>query len=344
MKKINYKVVFVLFVFVITVCLYTTENIEQLHTSLNSASDLNKAKILYELAIQTDSSELNKRIDYCNQAKMKAIEYEDDKLLLNTLNLKASIYKDAGDVENYSSAILEYIETYKKISQLEMETNKRQITKQILIRNAFMIAFLIFLNIAFIIFARYRLKTADHLKLEKANMKLKEISRTDPLTEVSNRRDILEKIEYETLRFERSNRTFCLLMGDIDHFKSINDTYGHECGDFVLKELVKTMVSGLRKQDVVSRWGGEEFMLLLPETQLVGGKVAAEKIRQKIAQNKFEYQDKIISVTITFGVSEIANDKTIDSCIKEADKALYKGKNKGRNRVEVFDPHNVLIG
>jgi diguanylate cyclase (GGDEF)-like protein len=324
--------------------IYAAENIEFLRSSLDDATDIERSNIFFKLASQTDSIEISERLNYCIQAKSIALKLDNSELLFDILSLESKIHKEANDIENYSISIQEYLNMCEKISSLDMENSKKQITKQIIIRNSFMIGFIIFLNIAFIIFARYRLKTVDHMKLEKANVRLEEISRKDPLTNISNRRDILEKIEYETLRFERNKKTFCLVMGDIDHFKAVNDRYGHECGDHVLRELVETIITGLRKQDIVGRWGGEEFILLLPETLINGGKVAAEKIRRKIAQKEFIYNNKIIPVTITFGVSEYSIEKDIDECIKEADTALYKGKNKGRNRVELFNPKEILIG
>lgn len=335
---------FILLISIIFFNLFSTDIIAELKSSLNNTTGIKKADILYKLASNTDSLETIQKIEYCSQAKKIALDYNNLKLLSDILFLESMIYKEANDFKKYSLSIEEYFNVYKKITRLEMERSKMQISKQILIRNSFMIGFLIFLNIAFVIFARYRLKTADHFKLEKANIQLEELSRKDPLTSISNRRDILEKIEYETLRFERNKKTFCLIMGDIDHFKSVNDKYGHECGDYVLKVLVDTIVSGLRKQDIVGRWGGEEFILLLPETIIEGGKVAAEKIRRKIEQNKFIYNDNIIPISITFGVSEYSNDKSVDGCIKEADTALYRGKSKGRNRVEIYRPRDVLIG
>lgn len=339
------KIFALLLVFcLIFINIYAAENIEFLRSSLDDATDIERSNIYYKLASQTDSLEISERLNYCKQAKNIAIKLDNSDLLFDILSLESEIYKEASDINNYSSSIQEYIEIYKKKSSIEMENSKKQITKQIIIRNSFMIGFIIFLNIAFIIFARYRLKTLDHIKLEKANVRLEKISRKDPLTNISNRRDILEKIEYETIRFERNKKSFCIVMGDIDHFKSVNDTYGHECGDYVLKELVNAIVASIRKQDIVGRWGGEEFILLLPETQIDGGKVAAEKIRRKIAHKEFIYNNKRIPITITFGISEYSNDKDIDGCIKEADTALYKGKNKGRNRVEVFNPREILIG
>jgi len=338
------KSVLILLILLPFTILLSTPVTDSLLTNLKNSTGIDKAIIYLDMASLSNVYNTEERINYCKSAHKIAVELNNHDLLVNVLNLEASIYKQDDDIENYSATLQELIKIQKINFHSEMESYKKQISKQIYIRNAFMIGFLIFLNIAFVIFARYRLKTSDQISLEKANKKLNELSRKDPLTGVSNRRGILEKIEYEKIRFERNKNTFCLVMGDIDHFKSVNDTYGHECGDYILIELVNTIISGLRKQDVVSRWGGEEFIILLPETQLTGGEVAAEKIRRKIAQNKFVYQDKTIPITITFGVSEFALDKTIEDCVKEADTALYKGKKQGRNRVEVFDPNNVLIG
>jgi diguanylate cyclase (GGDEF)-like protein len=102
-------------------------------------------------------------------------------------------------------------------------------------------------------------------------------SRTDPLTKLSNRRDMLEKIEFERIRFERSKRPFVFILCDIDKFKNFNDEYGHKTGDFVLVSIAKLMLETMRKQDQVCRWGGEEFLLLLPETEFEGGGILAEK-------------------------------------------------------------------
>jgi len=115
-------------------------------------------------------------------------------------------------------------------------------------------------------------------------------------------------------------------------------------GIIFLKKIANTFVSFIRKQDIVARWGGEEFILFLPETNLEGGRIIAEKIRNIIGHYDFKYNNKIVQISITFGVSEYSINKNINVCIREADKALYQGKNNGRNRVEVFNPKDVLIG
>jgi len=258
--------------------------------------------------------------------------------------LESNLYKETADLESYSLSIKKYFELYEKTTELKIENSKKQISKSVKNRNLLIIGFIVLLNITFIFILRMRLKTAEHIRLEKTNKQFEELSRKDPLTSISNRRDILEKIFYESIRVERNQKTFSLAICDIDHFKSVNDKYGHECGDYILKKIADTIVSSLRKQDIVARWGGEEFILLLPETNLEGGGIVAEKVRKTISQYEFRYNNKIILISITFGVSEYSIDKSIDGCIKEADKALYRGKNNGRNRVEMFDPQDILIG
>lgn len=170
--------------------------------------------------------------------------------------------------------------------------------------------------------------------LRESQEQLQIAARTDPLTQLPNRRDIIEKIGYERIRFERSKKSFALIVGDIDDFKQFNDTYGHDCGDFILVTVANLMRSSIRKQDQLARWGGEEFLFLLPETNLEGGRVVAEKIREKIASHVYMFQGQDLSVTMTFGVSVFdKNALSIDGCIKSADQALYRGKEEGKNRV-----------
>lgn len=197
----------------------------------------------------------------------------------------------------------------------------------------------------------YRLKNVEMAKyikdLQKANdiikkknkeltdayMKLDLLARTDPLTRLSNRRDILDKIKYEALKFERSGEKFIVVISDIDNFKTFNDSYGHDCGDFVLVNLANLMRSVLRKQDCIGRWGGEEFIFLMPKTDFEGGTMVAEKIRKKIENETFYYRDIKLNITMTFGVNVFDTIMDIDYCINKADEALYHGKYKGKNCV-----------
>ncbi len=174
-------------------------------------------------------------------------------------------------------------------------------------------------------------------QLSTANEKLELLSQIDFLTNLRNRRFILGEIEQEIKRVARSSKTFSIIMGDIDHFKMINDTYGHDCGDLILKEIASILQMLARETDCVSRWGGEEFLVLLPETEVEGALKLAEKFRQTVAEKEFCYQSLPLKVTMTFGVAAYEDGIGSDEVIKHADMALYSGKNDGRNRVKSFD-------
>ena len=172
--------------------------------------------------------------------------------------------------------------------------------------------------------------------------KLEVSVRTDPLTDLPNRRGLAEKLEYEKIRFDRSKNPFTIIMGDIDQFKEINDTFGHDAGDQILTDIARMLSDNSRKQDIVSRWGGEEFIILLPETDLGNGAILAEKLRDKIEKEVFTYQDKKIPVTLSFGLS-VYNQKGLktDDVIKQADQCLYEAKNSGRNKVVFKKNHSA---
>ena len=178
-------------------------------------------------------------------------------------------------------------------------------------------------------------------ELEEANKKLDQISRTDELTGLPNRRDMNQTIEKEKGRSSRTRKPFCFIFFDIDHFKFVNDTYGHAAGDDILKAVANTVRGLLRKYDVLARYGGEEFLTLLPETDLDGAKVVAERFRKQIEKMTVMHGSYEIKVTITLGVSQFDSELGIDRSIQLADKALYEGKNSGRNRVIIFDPSNT---
>ena len=177
--------------------------------------------------------------------------------------------------------------------------------------------------------------------LELANKKLELISKTDELTGLPNRRDMNETIANEMGRSARTHKPFCFIFIDIDHFKNINDTYGHACGDIILKSVAQTIRGLLRKYDVFARYGGEEFLTLLPETDLEGAAVVAERFRRQIEKMTVRYADFTIKITITLGVAKFDHRLGADRSIQMADKALYQGKEGGRNRVIVWKPEWV---
>ena len=150
-----------------------------------------------------------------------------------------------------------------------------------------------------------------------------------------------ETVANEVERARRTQKPFCFIFMDIDHFKNINDTYGHACGDLVLKSVAQTIRGLLRKYDIFARYGGDEFLTLLPETDLPGATVVAERFRKKIEAMSVQFADITIKVTITLGVSKFDPRLGVERSIQLADKALYQGKEGGRNQVIVWQPEWV---
>ncbi len=170
----------------------------------------------------------------------------------------------------------------------------------------------------------------DITELIKYEEKLKELAEKDPLTNIYNRRAFDKFLERELERMRRYRRPFSLVMFDLDHFKEINDTYGHQVGDEVLKGVADLIGRNLRKTDVFARWGGEEFMILLPETPIKNAEKFAEKIHNLMKTVEFE---KVGKVTASFGVTEAKENDTVDEIIKRVDRAVYEAKKLGRNRI-----------
>jgi diguanylate cyclase (GGDEF)-like protein len=175
--------------------------------------------------------------------------------------------------------------------------------------------------------------------LRKANEEIRILSITDPLTGCSNRGCLNARLPQEIIRAGRYNRPLSIVMCDIDHFKKVNDTYGHQAGDLVLKEFSKRINDSIRdKVDMLARYGGEEFLVTLPETGLEGALNVAERLRRVISETNFDIGTKKIKITASFGVAGFDSDKlseemSIDTLINLADNYLYQAKNEGRNRV-----------
>jgi diguanylate cyclase (GGDEF)-like protein len=172
------------------------------------------------------------------------------------------------------------------------------------------------------------------LELEHVQKELLQLSQTDDLTKVYNRRFFMQEAERLFALADRQKADSAFILFDIDHFKRINDTYGHITGDKILIELMQRIQGVMRASDVLARFGGEEFMLLLPFTSLSSTLLVAEKIRQFVAETPFTIDGQTIPVTISLGVSvRRAGQEDFESVLPQADQALYEAKTSGRNRV-----------
>jgi diguanylate cyclase (GGDEF)-like protein len=166
------------------------------------------------------------------------------------------------------------------------------------------------------------------------NIALREASTHDALTGIANRRLLTERLREESERSRRYARPLSLAMLDIDRFKSINDEHGHEIGDHVLIEVVRVMEAELREHDLCGRWGGEEFLILMPETALACAERVTERLRTSIASLVVRANSEPLSVTVSVGVAELRSDENYSSAINRADSALLFAKRNGRDRCE----------
>ncbi|MEN8143208.1 MAG: diguanylate cyclase [Thermodesulfobacteriota bacterium] len=184
---------------------------------------------------------------------------------------------------------------------------------------------------------------SDFISHQKALLKSTEemelLSHTDDLTQIPNRRNILETLNSEMQTHKRKRRPMSIAMLDVDHFKRINDNYGHQCGDLVLHELAQFIVRQLRDYDIIGRYGGEEFLLILPETTGAQAFSICDRIRKAVQDDVFRYNGREIQVTASIGIAARKSEENIimNNLIKEADRCLYIAKGTGRNRTEIQD-------
>lgn len=171
--------------------------------------------------------------------------------------------------------------------------------------------------------------------LREKNAELEAVSRRDPLTGVANRRAFDERLAAEHARCTRYGRPFSFAMVDLDHFKRVNDTHGHQAGDLTLVTVANILVAQLRTSDLVGRYGGEEFVLMLPETPPDAALLVADRCRATIQQTPLEYQGKAFNVTASIGVMNAPDPRASSptEMVRLADEALYTAKHQGRNRV-----------
>ncbi len=169
-------------------------------------------------------------------------------------------------------------------------------------------------------------------RIRELSQKYEQLAMHDPLTTLLNRRGMRTHLEHEYSRLKRSEQPLSVLLCDIDHFKQVNDKYSHDGGDFVLENLSALFVQQIRQQDIVARWGGEEFLFLLPNTNSNDAFMLAEKIRKQVEHETFHYKNNAINVTLSIGVNQVNPKSSVDQAINDADHLLYLAKNRGRNR------------
>jgi diguanylate cyclase (GGDEF)-like protein/PAS domain S-box-containing protein len=176
---------------------------------------------------------------------------------------------------------------------------------------------------------------------ERARMidELSKAATHDSLTDLINRRHGVELIEKEINRSIRLNHTCTIAILDIDYFKQINDEYGHNAGDQILVEFSNEMMAAVRNIDMVCRWGGEEFVVMLPETNCEQAKIWAERTRKAVEQKTTELESgEKVRITISVGIASLESNTSIKELVRQADDALYRAKDNGRNRVEIYEP------
>jgi len=169
----------------------------------------------------------------------------------------------------------------------------------------------------------------DTLVLSK---QYEQLAYTDQLTQLSNRRGALNKLEMERSRIARNKEPLSVILCDVDHFKRVNDRYGHNAGDAVLVRIGEIFTRLIREQDTVARWGGEEFLFILPQTPARNAAVLSQKIQQTLAGELIEFEGNGIAITVSMGIEQMDANQAIDEVINHADKHLYEAKNAGRNR------------
>jgi diguanylate cyclase (GGDEF)-like protein len=162
-----------------------------------------------------------------------------------------------------------------------------------------------------------------------------EHAKIDPLTGLANRRGLMERLQQEWARVQRHGGALSFIMGDVDHFKRINDTHGHAVGDQALREVADAIVGRCRETDLPSRYGGEEFAIVVPGEAVSAAVRLAERCRQAVEAVRLSTRSEALRMTASFGVADSTGVASPDALIQQADKALYRAKNAGRNRVEV---------
>jgi len=250
--------------------------------------------------------------------------------LSNELSLNVDVVETYIPIKVHTGKLVGAFELYMDVTKFRDEIHRGALKSLLLLSTVFLFVYLFAFTIV-----RFGLKRAAN-----AEERLRQRAMIDWLTGILNRGELMSRVEKEFSRSERlkeagTNVTLGLAILDIDHFKEVNDSYGHQVGDGAIREVAVRIQNQLRTYDILGRYGGEEFLILFPETSVNGVMNAAERIRSCIADKRFLILGQQLDVTISIGISLVSADAKLTEAISLADKALYAAKNKGRNKIEL---------
>jgi diguanylate cyclase (GGDEF)-like protein len=253
------------------------------------------------------------------ESKIKDMIAKKSVAMYETQQIKLTNLLIGGLILLFISLVISYlISSYIKKTYLRYKQEISQKTRELQTLNATL---------------EYKVKQRTR-ELEKMTKKLEHLARTDSLTKIHNRYSIMEILSREINRSKRHDTSLSVLMFDIDFFKKINDNFGHDIGDKVLFNLIRVVKNTLRDIDFIGRYGGEEFLIVMPETTLVEAKVIANRVKSKVSQHDFEHIGKL---TISLGLVEFHDDESVDEILKRVDDLMYKSKEEGRDRLSLED-------
>ncbi len=285
--------------------------------------------------IYLQKREYEKSQEIFQTAKQLSEQLKDKNLLIECYKGFSQIYQALGNFENALDQCKRYYDTRQSLSDRINDQKIRTLEVAYRTERAQKEA-----EIARLKNIELEKEIAERKRIEKALRKSEEqyrlLAAIDPLTGINNRRHFFELAQREVSRARRFNHPLTAIMVDIDHFKKINDTFGHHRGDEVLKQCTDLIKDCLREMDIVGRYGGEEFSILLPETNLQQGIRVAKRLVQILRETPLQVGTDVAFVTLSVGVTELRGEMDLDTLIDEADHAMYSAKNAGRNRFVVW--------
>ncbi len=253
-------------------------------------------------------------------------------------DLKNETAFDVDVVETYTPILLDgeilgVFELYMDVTQFRKEIGDGTLQSLLLLSAILLLVYLIAFSIA----------RSSMRQVSEAEERLRNLAMIDALTGIFNRGELMMRAEKEMSRALRhgpdgGNGELSLIMLDIDNFKQVNDVYGHQAGDEVLRQMPDRIKPGLRLYDILGRYGGEEFLIILPNADLASARIVAERIRSAVADKPFAIAEQSLTVNISLGIAGISPESNLTETINLADQALYRAKKNGRNRVESYQP------